>query len=94
MTRELTRLQSKQAAKEKEQREKTAMATWRGNEGKKQAEGKKTFYLKDKDRKKLVEEQRMQELQKDKRKLHKVLDRKKRTERKKDFRSAPPLRQS
>ena len=91
---ELTKLQSKQAAVEKEEREKQAMSQWKGSESKKQAEGKKTFYLKAGERKKLLEENRMQELQKDKRKLHKVMDRKKRTERRKDFRSAPPLRQA
>jgi ribosomal RNA-processing protein 36 len=94
MMQELTRLQSKQAAVEKEQREKTTMARWKEAEGKKQADGKKTFYLKSAERKKVLEESRMQDLQKDKRKLHKVMDRKKRTERRKDFRSAPPMRQA
>lgn len=93
MVQELNRLQSKQAAADKEEREKKTLGQWRQEEGKKHVEGKKTFYLKSKDRKKLLEEDRMRDLQKDKRKLHKVMDRKKRTERKKDFRSAPPPRQ-
>jgi hypothetical protein len=35
----------------------------------------------------------MQELQKDKRKLHKANEKQKQRDRKKDFKSAPPMRQ-
>lgn len=44
-------------------------------------------------RKKLVEDKRMEELSKDKRKMRKAVDRKKSAEKRKDIRSAPPLRQ-
>jgi uncharacterized protein YbaA (DUF1428 family) len=46
MHRELGRLQTKQAAYEKQQREKQAVGSWREQEDKKQSDGKKAFYLK------------------------------------------------
>ena len=47
MEQELTRLQSKQAARDKEAREAEATKGWQSQERAKRAEGKKPFYLKD-----------------------------------------------
>lgn len=44
-------------------------------------------------RKAIIADTRMQELQKDKRKLHKATEKQKQRDRKKDFKSAPPMRQ-
>lgn len=93
MSSHLEKLQSKHAAVEKAKREAEAMKKWKREEQERQkTEGKGAFFLKDKERKKLVEEQRMNELSRNKRKLRKVMDRKKGKEKKKDWLSMPARR--
>merc|ERR1712093_38520 len=93
MADQLSRLQSRQALVDKEEREKRAVGQWRSQEQEKQSQGKRPFFLKEDQRRKLVEDKRMQELSRNKRKLRKVMDKKKSAEKKRDFKSAPPLRQ-
>ena len=90
---DMSRLQSQVAAQDKVQREQDVMQKWRQKEKTKQTtDSKRPYFLKDKDKKTLFKESRMEELAIDKRRLSKYTQRQESKEAKRDSRSKPPDR--
>ena len=111
MSRELSRLQSRQSMEETEEREKKGMKHWKEQEASMQDKGKKPFFLRKcklnlipsmvyadvdlclvAEEKRIIEDKRTLELQRNKRKLRKATDKRNHLIEKKAARTAPPLR--
>ena len=92
LERELIRAESVASREARAEQERQVLDKWKKEEQEKRKEGKGVFYLKEKDKRKLVEEARMQELGKDKKKLKKVEYRREKKAAGKERKKKPPLR--
>ncbi|KAK4047343.1 rRNA biogenesis protein rrp36 [Microbotryomycetes sp. JL221] len=88
----LTRMQSKQASRQAKERDDLALRNWKKQEQEKRQQGKKEFYLKDSDKKKLQLKAKFDDLAQDKKQLRKAIEKKRRKMAQKDKKSMPNRR--
>jgi len=88
----LKRLESQEEARKAEHRKKEVERGWKAEERKKRNEGKRAWYLKDADKKKLFLEDKFSQLSGDKRKLRKTIEKKQRKIAQREKKAMPPPR--
>ncbi|GJN93505.1 hypothetical protein Rhopal_006562-T1 [Rhodotorula paludigena] len=88
----LRRMENREVTRRNKEREQEAMRQWKKEEKDKQAQGKKAFYLKESERKKLYLKAKFDELSTDKRKLHKAMDKKRKKTAQKEKKAMPNTR--
>ncbi|KPV73873.1 uncharacterized protein RHOBADRAFT_45165 [Rhodotorula graminis WP1] len=90
----LRRMENRDVTRKMKEREQEAMKSWKKEEQDKRAQGKKAFYLKESERKKLFLKAKFDELSTDKRKLHKAIDKKRKKTAQKEKKAMPNMRPS
>ncbi|GAA6054353.1 hypothetical protein JCM3770_003331 [Rhodotorula araucariae] len=90
----LRRMENRDVTRRMKEREQEAMKSWKKEEQDKRAHGKKAFYLKESERKKLFLKAKFDELSQDKRKLHKAIDKKRKKTAQKEKKAMPNMRPS
>ncbi|TNY20443.1 hypothetical protein DMC30DRAFT_416996 [Rhodotorula diobovata] len=90
----LKRMENREVTRRMKEREQEAIKSWKKEEQDKRAQGKKAFYLKESERKKLFLKAKFDELSTDKRKLHKAIDKKRKKTAQKEKKAMPNMRPS
>ncbi|BGP34489.1 rRNA bioproteinsis protein rrp36 [Rhodotorula toruloides] len=88
----LKRMENREVTRRTKEREEEALQQWKKDEADKRREGKRAFYLKDTEKKKLFLKAKFDELAQDKRKLHKAMDKKRRKTAQKEKKLMPKTR--
>ncbi|KAM0786683.1 hypothetical protein ACM66B_002128 [Microbotryomycetes sp. NB124-2] len=88
----LIRVQSREATRKSKERDDEALKAWKRDEQQKRKEGKKEFYLKDADKKKLQLKAKYDDLSQDKKQLRKAIEKKRRKLSQKDKKLMPNRR--
>ncbi|GAA5887921.1 hypothetical protein JCM5296_001497 [Sporobolomyces johnsonii] len=88
----LKRMENREVSRRNKEREAEALRKWKKEEQEKRKDGKKEFYLKNAEKKKLFLKAKFDELSQDKRKLSKAMDKKRRKTSQKEKKLMPNLR--